>query len=139
MIVSFRSLHDCLCYNFTRFSFFAVYTIFVLIFFCFPLIKNRSQKPYGLKKSCLAIGLLYGSTGILLSSNTLLLIYGVLYPASITTASISGFFSMSLSYNPSNATLSLTLPELTVTSITYPFFSQPVCAVYAKHFLCSSL
>ena len=49
MIVSFRSLHDCLCYNFTRFSFFAVYTIFVLIFFCFPLIKNRSRKPLCIK------------------------------------------------------------------------------------------
>ena len=49
MIVSFRSLHDCLCYNFTRFLFFAVYTIFVLIFFCFPLIKNRSRKPLCIK------------------------------------------------------------------------------------------
>ena len=49
MIVSFRSLHDCLCYNFTRFLFFAVYTIFVLIFFCFPLTKNRSRKPLGIK------------------------------------------------------------------------------------------
>lgn len=49
MIVSFRSLHDCLCYNFTRFLFFAVYTIFVLIFFCFPLIKNRSRKPLYIK------------------------------------------------------------------------------------------
>lgn len=49
MIVSFRSLHDCLCYNFTRFLFFAVYTIFVLIFFCFPLTKNRSRKPLCIK------------------------------------------------------------------------------------------
>ena len=39
----------CLCYNFTRFLFFAVYTIFILFFFCFPLIKNISRKPLCIK------------------------------------------------------------------------------------------
>ena len=55
MIVSFRSLHDCLCYNFTRFSFFAVYTIFILFFFCFPLIKKiEAESPYVSRLSALA-------------------------------------------------------------------------------------
>ena len=54
MIVSFRSLHDCLCYNFTRFLFFAVYTIFVLIFFYFPLIKIEAESPYVSRLSALA-------------------------------------------------------------------------------------
>ena len=48
----------------------------------------------------------YGNTGILPSSSIRLFIQGVLYPASSTTALISGFLSVSLSYNPSNATLS---------------------------------
>ena len=44
MIVSFRSLHDCLCYNFTRFSFFCSLYDFYSILFLFSFDKKYKPK-----------------------------------------------------------------------------------------------